>query len=524
MEYDRMETKIADHTIKILLAEDNPAHQRLLTLLIRANRPYIEVTVASCGKEFQKLVSQQSFDCVLVDYNLPDITADKLLSKNDFHLHGCPALVISSSRDQQIVISSLRNGSVDFIPKLEALEPNVLWNRIELAVKRQRKYNLQQRRISHQHHELARLAETDLLTGLYNRRYFERMLCCGNFTRDRREQSCCVLMDIDHFKNINDNYGHPAGDQVLVTVSRLLKNSVTPADIAIRWGGEEFLMILASTDISRGWCWAETFRNVLSEEITETPKGKLKVTASLGITSFSTRKMDYDIIEQADQAMYLAKKQGRNQTCTWRMNQIFNCLSVSKELEDGNVIDNWQKFLIAAAPLLGINQTEHIRNHSRKVAMTAGKLAQKMSLPQTQTRRIMLAGLLHDLGKAVIPEELLGQVEPLTPQQWEFLSRHSDFGAMLSKKLGADKFTVDCIQTHHKTYDAHTNEKGRFPEVGILAVADALTALTENRPYQPARDFEKALEEIRNNSGTQFDPGIVEAASELAPRPAMSDA
>ena len=170
------------------------------------------------------------------------------------------------------------------------------------------------------HAEIEKLATTDGLTGLYNHRRFQEMLS-EEFKRLNRQSSpvSLILTDIDHFKKVNDTYGHPAGDLVLKGVSKIIREAIRDIDVPARYGGEEFAVILPGTDAEGGRQIAERVRKAVMEASFSSEGKELKVTISLGIASApadASRKEE--LIEKSDQALYHAKHNGRNQTALWR--------------------------------------------------------------------------------------------------------------------------------------------------------------------------------------------------------------
>ena len=165
------------------------------------------------------------------------------------------------------------------------------------------------------HEDLLLLSSEDSLTKLYNRRYMEQTLQ-AEFYRSRRTEEVFSLMmiDIDHFKNINDQFGHPVGDHVLQNLAECLKHKLRKIDIKTRIGGEEFLIILPNTDENQAYTCAEKIRTVIAE-VSKTSKNLPSYTISAGITEFKTKITDKNILlNQVDIALYQAKKAGRNQT------------------------------------------------------------------------------------------------------------------------------------------------------------------------------------------------------------------
>jgi diguanylate cyclase (GGDEF)-like protein len=164
--------------------------------------------------------------------------------------------------------------------------------------------------------KLHELVFCDALTGLYNHRFFQEAMDreIDRSKRYKRELSL-ILFDIDHFKKINDTYGHLVGDRVLVTISRATERSVREADIIARYGGEEFAVILPETDISSAKAVAERLRHDIESQNIEVDGVTIKVTISVGYTSYSHSAMIQDkraLIGMADKALYIAKQSGRN--------------------------------------------------------------------------------------------------------------------------------------------------------------------------------------------------------------------
>ena len=165
---------------------------------------------------------------------------------------------------------------------------------------------------------MEKMATTDGLTGLFNHRTFqgrfdEQLATARRYSR----KLSFILTDIDHFKSVNDTYGHPMGDQVLKGVARILKEQARDTDIVARYGGEEFAIIMPETDVKGAHIIAERIRERIEKEVFQTDQGPLKVTLSLGIATFPDVAAEkHQLIDLADQCLYFAKRHGRNQTVT----------------------------------------------------------------------------------------------------------------------------------------------------------------------------------------------------------------
>lgn len=157
-------------------------------------------------------------------------------------------------------------------------------------------------------------AMTDRLTGVGSRAYFDQRLSEQlDHARRYKHPLTLVLLDVDHFKAINDTYGHPAGDQVLAGVGALLRGSVRLSDVAARYGGEEFALILPFTDAEGAWILADRLRQTIQEWTVILTEGLVHVTASFGLAELREGLDTRALVAKADQALYQAKRGGRNQ-------------------------------------------------------------------------------------------------------------------------------------------------------------------------------------------------------------------
>ncbi|WP_102798102.1 sensor domain-containing diguanylate cyclase [Bowmanella denitrificans] len=173
-------------------------------------------------------------------------------------------------------------------------------------------------RLASANEQLRKLSRIDGLTGLYNRRYWEES-CELEFKRCMRKRgsSSVILLDIDYFKSINDTYGHPAGDQVIRSLSRIVRHTVRETDVCGRYGGEEFALVLPDTCAEEAGQVAERIREQVQLQPVQYEGHSIPFTVSLGVCQFNTSfKNHIAWVEHADRALYLAKDGGRNRTCT----------------------------------------------------------------------------------------------------------------------------------------------------------------------------------------------------------------
>ena len=162
------------------------------------------------------------------------------------------------------------------------------------------------------------MATTDGFMGLLNHRTFQGRFDEALAAARRYSRKCSlILMDIDHFKSVNDTYGHPMGDQVLKGVARIIREKARDTDLVARYGGEEFAIIMPEADVKAALAISERIREAVMAEVFQTDQGPLKVTLSLGIATFPDVSVEKQgLVDLSDQCLYFAKRHGRNQSVT----------------------------------------------------------------------------------------------------------------------------------------------------------------------------------------------------------------
>lgn len=494
-------------TINILLADDDPGHQYLFGRVIADSHANARLAFATSLGEFKRQTSEQEFDCAVLDFNISACChANDLIDHLRTVQPDCPVIVISGSDDQQVAVESFRCGGADFVHKDIAVKPGVLWSRIMRAVRR-RKRSLAERRI-HQRRErrLRRMAETDALTGLANRRAVDSLFGDdGRHTLDRRGESSVIMVDIDHFKLINDEYGHFAGDRILKEVGALMRRFAAIQDVVARWGGEEFLLIRPRTPLVEAVRWSDELRSEIERTIRCGGDADRKVTASFGVYAVESAELGVVSIERADEALYQAKRRGRNRICLWELCEFESAIPEESGLTPEMRLDRSLKRLL---PHLGPTQRQHMTEHSASVSRAAIQLGERAAMERRALDELRIAGLCHDIGKIAVPESVLAKPGPLDESERFLVDKHTDDGAFLSQRLGAGDGVAEIIRNSHVRFD-NTNEKPGTAAL-TLSVADAFVAMTSIRSYHRPYSRDEALEELRRERGRQFDPTAVD--------------
>ena len=371
-------------------------------------------------------------------------------------------------------------------------------------------------------------ATVDRLTGVSNRQALLAELFSEVVRATRYDRPLSVaFVDIDHFKAVNDTYGHAVGDVVLRGVAQALAANLRTTDTIGRYGGEEFMMILTETDIEEGAALSEKLRTLVQRQRFAIEGGStISVTISIGIAGGSGNKLRMEnLIRDADAAMYSAKSLGRNQTYTFAEPDDDNRVPRAPISAAGRAraMQVGQQAREAATSALTsvLLPLPHYRGQpSPVIATIVVSMARQLQLPDADIDRLRIAALLHDVGKVAVPQEILDKPSALTSAEWRTVVQHPRIGQVVLEQASALKDAVPIILHHHERYAGHGYPFGlRASEIPlgarIVAVADAYDAMTHDRPYKRAMSHEAAIAELRRHAGTQFDPELVESFCDL---------
>ncbi|MFZ3089148.1 MAG: diguanylate cyclase [Nitrospirota bacterium] len=358
------------------------------------------------------------------------------------------------------------------------------------------------------------LAAKDGLTGLANRRVFMEQLSTETSRSRRYNNTFSLLMlDIDHFKWVNDTYGHPAGDAVLRTLAAIFKGQIRQVDLAARYGGEEFAIILPETNIDGAKIVGERIRKVVANTAFLINHGKeIKITVSIGISCFPECAPSVELlIERADQALYTAKKTGRN--CVFMYRETLIAQLEHNPMQIAALLNNDLNDIQSIITALDVKAT-FFRDHSEKVERYASLLSQTLSLNDTEKETLRLASLLHDIGIVTISNAVLQKPDTLTEEEWRIIREHPATGAKIIENVTALRHLAPIIHYHHEWYNG-----GGYPDglkgkdipylAMVIAVADAYAAMTSEMPWYKKLSKEEAMANLKASAGSQFDPEIV---------------
>ena len=409
-------------------------------------------------------------------------------------------------------------------------------------------------------------AITDGLTGVKTHRFFMEALS-AEWKRSTRagRAFALVLMDLDRFKFVNDFYGHLEGDLVLQRVGHILETNCRRSDVVARYGGDEFVILMPETSMEHARQLATKLRGWVASDPLLREKN---ISASFGIACYPLHgSSPQELIQVADASMYLSKHQGGNAVSTadhfdpneakkWKRDVLEAYLGVTlKRLfatgpeafeEIYSRLKQFTESLAAtepeatngnAATASGVTQgpqalpqavldtvtslafaidakDHYTQGHSQKVSAYAALIAEAMEMSDVEVDEIRLGGVLHDIGKVAIPENILNKSGPLNPEEWETMKSHVTFGAKILDPLTPLARIREMVLHHHEFFDgsgypeALTGEKIPLG-ARIIAVADAYDTITSDRTYKKGRTSADALSELERCANAQFDGAIV---------------
>ena len=356
--------------------------------------------------------------------------------------------------------------------------------------------------------ELARLEEvalTDNLTGLRNHRAFQEDLARLLEQRNRaRTELSLVLLDLDRLKQVNDRFGHQKGDEQLTALAAALERTARGSDCAYRIGGDEFAVLMPGES---GWAGVRLMDRLNVELAASTMSPTPSATAGIA-ESVDAASRDI-LIKHADLALLEAKRSNRP-AMVWAEG-----LARDLPKPDAEAQQHHLTVLTTALARAVDAKDAYTRSHSDTVSELCGLIAAQLGLEPERRAKLRLAGLLHDVGKIGIADEILKKPAKLNAAEFEIMKTHSRLGHTIVSGAELEQ-EAEWILHHHERLDGRGYPDGlagdEIPlESRIILVADAFEAMTSDRPYRKGRPEADALAELDAHAGTQFDLRCVEA-------------
>jgi diguanylate cyclase (GGDEF)-like protein/PAS domain S-box-containing protein len=382
--------------------------------------------------------------------------------------------------------------------------------------------------VQRQNEQLHFLANYDALTRCMNRRSFYTEYE-SLWNRQLEHPLTVMILDIDYFKKINDNYGHSAGDEVLKSFGTLLTDVIGNQGMVCRYGGEEFTVVLPNLPFEECVLTAEKVRSAIEQE----PIAGLKITTSIGISNRAFGAMDSQhMLDQADECLYAAKRNGRNQVVSYdriheypvtEVNPSETVTQKPTDLAKAETLPAESRSKRTKSPdeleyssITGLLSALSFRSrptaeHSIRVADLAVDIGRSL-LDEQDLYCLEIAALLHDVGKIGVPDSILNKPDRLTPDEWKIMRRHDDMGIAIVRSAFSSAAISDTLEQYYWIKENPTL-KSRAEELSlaaqILYVCDAFDSMISGSVYRQGMDVAQALGEILNNTPHQFEPIVV---------------
>lgn len=500
---------------KVLAIDDSPIDLALLK--VHLQKMGLTALLTQDAKMGVEMAISEQPDLILLDVVMPDISGFEVCKKlkADARTSDIPIIFISANDQPCNKSAGLNAGAIDYIGK--PYDPGELKARIESVL---RTLELKE--------EISSLAYSEVLTGLANRRYFFDILERQLFqAKIKGEPLTIMMLDIDRFKQVNDSFGHPVGDKVLIQMGKILRDNIYPLDTAARFGGDEFIVLMPQTPYAKAIHAAEKLRTIIDQWQWNVSEKRISITVSIGLAALEDLEVpDLDeFVKRVDDTLYVAKRQGRNRTVCWKeinsyqtvqepenrsYGELQNKVSLLAEQLRHQMIQTISTLMKAMA-----SKDLYTAHHAQRVQVYNLAIAEEMMVSTELKERLNSAALLHDIGKFGIPDSILQKTSPLSKYDRGIIEQHPITSVEILAPIGVFNRELPIIRQHHERFDGNGYPEGlKDKEITIgariLAVADVFDALTSDRPYRLAMSYEDALVEILDCSGSQFDPNVVE--------------
>ena len=333
--------------------------------------------------------------------------------------------------------------------------------------------------------QLRHVSMHDALTGLCNRTYFEEQL--HRMEEGGHDPLGLAICDVDGLKLVNDTMGHDTGDNLLMAVANVIKNSFREWDIVARVGGDEFAVILPNTALPEVEEACRKVYAAVAEYNRDNHDMPLSISVGFSVRADSSRSMD-DLFREADNSMYRKKLHSSRSARSAIVQTLTKAIEARDHITEG---------------------------HAERLQGLAAAMAVVLGLPERSIGDLRLLAQFHDIGKVGIPDKILFKKGRLTKLEYEEMRRHSEIGHRIAQSAPEMLPIAEWILLHHEWWNGEGYPLGlkeeNIPlECRILAIADAYDAMTSARPNRKAMAHQDALAEIIRCAGTQFDPGLVE--------------
>lgn len=516
---------ILSDTLDVAVIVNDLARQATLVGILQEAGFTVETAVsAQAGVE---LLMQHNFRVLLCDTQLPDADGLQFIKsiRRDLHLPGTYMVLMSGSYTSATASAALEAGADDYVRT--PIDQHEVIARLRVGL-----------RLWETQEKLRQAAVTDGLTGFFNQDHFHRLLN-SELKRSRRfgDRLALIMVDVDHFKAINDTFGHMAGNQALIALANDIRANVRDVDTAARFGGDEMVILLPQAGIEDAMHVAERIRlAVMSSSSKPELFRDFTMTCSFGIAGTDDVRAHNaaSLLDLADRALYRAKHSGRN--CIASSTGLCDDKEPECVIEYSGVhelrrqmaslsLQAKETYMQSVASLLQAldEKDPYTARHAHNVAFYAQQIAKETRLDADLTQTVFNAALLHDIGKVGVPDAILMKHTPLSQLERMVLEQVPLISTRIVDHLRILEAEVPFIRHQREYYDGSGLPSGLVGDqipIGsrILLVADAFDAMTTERVYRHRCSIDAALAELGRNAGGQFDPKVVAALTQALAR------
>jgi diguanylate cyclase (GGDEF)-like protein len=480
--------------LRVLIIEDDPALGRLVQLVLTQYTEH--VTVMRGGRAALDELAAKRFDAIAADISLPDMSGLDVIARARELAPSSGIVAITGFVDVDVAVRSMKAGADDFLGK--PFDADILWHMLNKAVD-----NRARRLEAEQAAAYRQLAYTDALTGCPNRRFIDEFIveAVNTSVREGRPLAAAYL-DIDNFKLLNDFVGHEQGDHVLKRVVGALSANVTEPAAFARFGGDEFVVIFPDATGAEARAVMDRVQRAVSHiEVVNGSRVTLPTRISCGVVQFRGYETPRDLIAEAEEQMYLDKAGSAS-------------LSQTDGIEPPEPLRKITNLKALRNLVKAIDRRDsYTRFHSDHATQLALRVATAIDLGEDQVSAITIGGPIHDLGKIVVPDEILRKPGPLTSFERKTMEEHPVMGAAITAAVTDYNTVVDLVRHHHERFDGAGYPAGLQGEsitltTRLFSIADAYSAMTTDRPYRKGLTAAQAMEQLVRGRGTQFDPDL----------------
>lgn len=458
-----------------MIIDDSSIDRRVIGKILKKRLDGINIIEEDNGLRInEKLISNNIHVCIL-DIMMPVKSGFQVLKeiKEDENTKDIPVIICTGIDNKDGIEKALTLGAYDYFSKPLSQEAMT----ISLPLKVKNAIALTKR-----NEEIKYLSYHDQLTGLYNRRFFEEEL--KRLDTSRNLPLTLIMADINGLKLVNDAFGHTMGDQLLKKTGEIFKSACRRDEIIARLGGDEFIILLPNTSLIE----AEEISKRIVKKSKEIKLGPVFFSISLGYDSKTKENQSIEeIFKTAEDHMYRRKLFESPSMRGKMIKVILNSLHEKNKREE---------------------------EHSIRVSYLCKLLGNEMNLSPRERDELEIVGMFHDIGKIAIDEGILNKPGSLSQLEWEEIKRHPEIGYRILSASNDMADIANYVLLHHERWDGSGYPKGikgeKIPlQSRIVALADAYDAMISKRPYREPYTTDYAIEEIRKNSGKQFDPKLV---------------